>query len=83
MRSDITHIDLHFPVQSIIEEEVVCHADPVWFHGMPLAVVVVPHIPLERKDDPDKFTIQNLPREDNYMPNSIQKCSLRFDNFIK
>uniref|UniRef100_A0A665UG91 Uncharacterized protein n=1 Tax=Echeneis naucrates TaxID=173247 RepID=A0A665UG91_ECHNA len=24
-----THIDLHFPVQSIIQKEVVCHADPV------------------------------------------------------
>uniref|UniRef100_A0A8C4HUF7 Uncharacterized protein n=1 Tax=Dicentrarchus labrax TaxID=13489 RepID=A0A8C4HUF7_DICLA len=26
---DTTHIDLHFSVQSIVEKEVVCHADPV------------------------------------------------------
>lgn len=47
--SDKTHIDLHFPVKSIVEKEVVCHADPVGFHGMALAIIVVPHIPLERK----------------------------------
>uniref|UniRef100_A0A3Q1HP11 Uncharacterized protein n=1 Tax=Anabas testudineus TaxID=64144 RepID=A0A3Q1HP11_ANATE len=46
----LTHIDLHFPVQSIVEKEVVCHADPVGFHGMALAIVVVPHITFERKD---------------------------------
>uniref|UniRef100_A0A8C9YLH0 Uncharacterized protein n=1 Tax=Sander lucioperca TaxID=283035 RepID=A0A8C9YLH0_SANLU len=57
---DITHIDLHFPVQSIVEKEVVCHADPVGLHGMALAIVVVPHIPLERKHYPDKFTLQFL-----------------------
>lgn len=39
-----THIDLHLPVQSIVEEKVVGHADPVGFHGMPLAVVIVSHI---------------------------------------
>uniref|UniRef100_A0A4W6CGA1 Uncharacterized protein n=1 Tax=Lates calcarifer TaxID=8187 RepID=A0A4W6CGA1_LATCA len=47
---DLTYIDLHFPVQSIVKEEVVCHANPVGFHGMSLAIVVVPHITLERKD---------------------------------
>lgn len=47
---DMTHIDFHFPVQSIVEEEVVRHADPVGLHGMALAVVVVPHITLERTD---------------------------------
>lgn len=53
VRRDITHIDLHFPVQSIVEKEVVRHADPVGFHGMALSIVVVPHVPLERKDYPD------------------------------
>uniref|UniRef100_A0A3B4T819 Uncharacterized protein n=1 Tax=Seriola dumerili TaxID=41447 RepID=A0A3B4T819_SERDU len=45
----LTHIDLHFPVQSIIEEEVVCHADPVGFHGMALAIVIVSHITFKEK----------------------------------
>lgn len=27
-----------------------CHADPVGFHGVALAIVVVPHIPLEREN---------------------------------
>lgn len=49
MQSGLTHIDLHFPVKPIVEKEVVRHADPVWFHGMTLAIVVVPHITLERQ----------------------------------
>lgn len=44
-----THIDLHFPVKAIVEKEVVCHADPVGFHGMALAIIVVPYIALERQ----------------------------------
>uniref|UniRef100_A0A3Q3KYM2 Uncharacterized protein n=1 Tax=Mastacembelus armatus TaxID=205130 RepID=A0A3Q3KYM2_9TELE len=46
----MTHIDLHFPVESIVQQEVVCHADPVGFHGMALSVVVVPHITLRRNN---------------------------------
>lgn len=48
VRGEKTHIDLHFPVKSIVEKEVVCHADPVGFHGMALAIIVVPYIALER-----------------------------------
>lgn len=44
-----THVDLHSPVKSIVKEEVVCHADPVGFHRMALAIVVVPHITLGGK----------------------------------
>uniref|UniRef100_A0A673A844 Uncharacterized protein n=1 Tax=Sphaeramia orbicularis TaxID=375764 RepID=A0A673A844_9TELE len=36
----MTHVDLHFPVQAIVEEEVVGHANPVGLHGMALAIVV-------------------------------------------
>uniref|UniRef100_A0A3B3D6L5 Uncharacterized protein n=1 Tax=Oryzias melastigma TaxID=30732 RepID=A0A3B3D6L5_ORYME len=36
-----THIDLHFPVKSIVEEKVVGHANPVGFHGMPLTIVIL------------------------------------------
>lgn len=49
---DRTHVDLHPPVKSIVEEEVVCHADPVRFHGMALAIVVVPHIALGKRKHP-------------------------------
>lgn len=48
-----THVDLHSPVKSIVEEEVVCHADPVGFHGMALAIVVVPHIALGKRKHPE------------------------------
>lgn len=60
MCSGTTHIDLHFPVKSIVEKEVVRHADPVGFHGMALAIVVVPHIPWEIKDYPDNVTSRHL-----------------------
>uniref|UniRef100_A0A3P8PSM8 Uncharacterized protein n=1 Tax=Astatotilapia calliptera TaxID=8154 RepID=A0A3P8PSM8_ASTCA len=49
--------DLHFSVQSIVEEEVVRHTDPVWFHGMALAIVVIPHITCGQKHHPDKFIL--------------------------
>lgn len=52
---DRTHIDLHSPVKSIVEEEVVCHADPVGFHGMALAIVVVPYIALEGEKNNQKI----------------------------
>lgn len=49
VRGEKTHIDLHFPVKAIVEKEVVCHPDPVGFHGMALAIIVVPYITLERE----------------------------------
>uniref|UniRef100_A0A3Q1FDU8 Uncharacterized protein n=1 Tax=Acanthochromis polyacanthus TaxID=80966 RepID=A0A3Q1FDU8_9TELE len=39
-----TYIDLHFPVQSIVEKQVVSHPDAVRFHGMPLPIVVISDI---------------------------------------
>lgn len=39
-----TYIDFHLPVESIVEQEVVGHADSVGFHGMALAIVVVPYV---------------------------------------
>uniref|UniRef100_A0A667Y8X4 Uncharacterized protein n=1 Tax=Myripristis murdjan TaxID=586833 RepID=A0A667Y8X4_9TELE len=55
-------IDLHFPVQSIVEKEVVCHADPVGLHRMALAIVVVPHITLgdKKKQNRLSFTLANM-----------------------
>uniref|UniRef100_A0A8C3G1J4 Uncharacterized protein n=1 Tax=Cyclopterus lumpus TaxID=8103 RepID=A0A8C3G1J4_CYCLU len=55
---DVTHVNLHFPVQSIVEKEVVRHADPVGFHGVALAVVVVPHVALETENNhPDRLQL--------------------------
>uniref|UniRef100_A0A3Q4I377 Uncharacterized protein n=1 Tax=Neolamprologus brichardi TaxID=32507 RepID=A0A3Q4I377_NEOBR len=53
----IPQIYLHFSVQSIVEEEVVRHTDPVWLHGMALAIVVIPHITCGQKHHPDKFIL--------------------------
>ena len=34
----------HFPVQSIVQKQVVCHANAVWLHGVALAIVIVANI---------------------------------------
>lgn len=39
-----TYIDLHLSVESIVEQQVVGHADSVRLHGMPLTVVIVSNI---------------------------------------
>uniref|UniRef100_A0A674GLV1 Uncharacterized protein n=1 Tax=Taeniopygia guttata TaxID=59729 RepID=A0A674GLV1_TAEGU len=44
-----TYIDLHLPVEPIVEQEVVGHADPVGFHGMSLAIIIIPNIPWKQK----------------------------------
>jgi hypothetical protein len=36
-----THINFHFPVESIIQQKVVGHTYPVGFHGVTLSIVVV------------------------------------------
>lgn len=46
-KTQSTHIDLHAPVQAVVEQKVVCHANPVRFHGVALAVVVIPDIAFE------------------------------------
>lgn len=78
MCSGTTHIDLHFPVKSIVEKEVVRHADPVGFHGMALAIVVVPHIPWEIKDYPDNVTSRHLFKK---KPSAID--TMCKDNFMQ
>lgn len=40
----MTYIDFHLPVEPIVEQEIVGHANPVGFHWMALAIVVVPNI---------------------------------------
>lgn len=51
-----TYIDLHFPVESIVQEEVVCHPDTVRFHGMSLSVIIITNVTC--KDNMTKSTFQ-------------------------
>ena len=37
-------VDLHLPVETIVEEEVVGHPHPVRLHGVTLAIVVVANV---------------------------------------
>lgn len=39
-----TYVDFHLPVQAVVEQQVVGHPDAVRFHGVSLAVVVVPDV---------------------------------------
>ena len=39
-----THVDLHLSVEAVVEEEVVGHAYPMRFHGVPLSVVVITNV---------------------------------------
>lgn len=40
----ISYIDLHLPIETVVEEEVVGHADAVRLHGVTLAIVIIPNI---------------------------------------
>ena len=37
-------VDLHLPVESVVEEEVVGHPHPMRLHGMSLAIIVVANV---------------------------------------
>lgn len=39
-----THINLHFPVQSIVHDKTMTHSNAMWFHGMTWSVVVIADI---------------------------------------
>lgn len=41
---------LHLPVQAVVHNQVVGHANPVRFHGVPLTVVIVPDLGCKRKN---------------------------------
>ncbi len=45
----MSYINFHFPIQPIVEQEVMGHSDSVGFHGMTLAIVVIPNIPWGKK----------------------------------
>ena len=44
LSSLVRPVDLHLPVESVVEEEVVGHAHPVGLHRVALAVVVVANV---------------------------------------
>ena len=43
-RTKITHIDFHLAIEPIIQQQIVSHADTMWFHWMTLAIVVIPNV---------------------------------------
>uniref|UniRef100_A0A3Q3F365 Uncharacterized protein n=1 Tax=Labrus bergylta TaxID=56723 RepID=A0A3Q3F365_9LABR len=45
----VTYIDLHFPVESIVQQQVVSHPDTMWFHGMSLSIVVISDVTCKEK----------------------------------
>uniref|UniRef100_A0A8C0VEW2 Uncharacterized protein n=1 Tax=Cyanistes caeruleus TaxID=156563 RepID=A0A8C0VEW2_CYACU len=47
--------NFHLPVEPIVEQEVVGHADPVGFHGMSLAIIIIPNIPWKQKGVDHQF----------------------------
>jgi hypothetical protein len=43
-RKRISDIDFHLPVEPIVEQEVVCHANAMGLHGMARAIIIVANI---------------------------------------
>uniref|UniRef100_A0A8C6I1V8 Uncharacterized protein n=1 Tax=Mus spicilegus TaxID=10103 RepID=A0A8C6I1V8_MUSSI len=39
-------IDFHFSVETIVEQQIVSHADSVRLHGVPLSIIVVSNVPV-------------------------------------
>ena len=44
----ISHVYLHLSVEPVVEQQVVCHSDPVRLHGVPLSVVVITDVTCRR-----------------------------------
>lgn len=39
-----TYIYLHFPIEAIVKEQVVCHSNAMRFHGMSLSIIVITYV---------------------------------------
>ena len=39
-----THINFHFPVQSIVQQQIVCHSHTMRLHWMPLSIVEIANV---------------------------------------
>lgn len=38
------YINLHFSVEAIVQQQVVCHTYTMGFHGMPLSIIIIADI---------------------------------------
>ena len=70
-----TYIDLHFPVQTIVQKQVMGHSDSMRLHRMALAIVVVSYVTFVQNTNkirrhtrkmsvqtsPDMFSVTDLP----------------------
>uniref|UniRef100_A0A3Q1E9X4 Uncharacterized protein n=1 Tax=Acanthochromis polyacanthus TaxID=80966 RepID=A0A3Q1E9X4_9TELE len=52
---NFTYIYLHLSVEAIVEQQVVCHTDPVGLHGMPLSIVIISNITCEEDKNKTKY----------------------------
>lgn len=43
-KNNCTYIYFHFPVESIVKDEIVGHSNSVWFHWMTLAIIVIANV---------------------------------------
>lgn len=50
-----TYINFHFPVQTIVEQQVVSHPYSMWFHGMTLPIVVIANVTWAKKKATGNF----------------------------
>uniref|UniRef100_A0A3Q1C8U1 Uncharacterized protein n=1 Tax=Amphiprion ocellaris TaxID=80972 RepID=A0A3Q1C8U1_AMPOC len=54
---------------AIVEQQVVCHADPVGLHGMPLSIVIISNITCEEDKDKTKHRIISF-----FYPHNVNKA---------
>uniref|UniRef100_A0A3P8TV44 Uncharacterized protein n=1 Tax=Amphiprion percula TaxID=161767 RepID=A0A3P8TV44_AMPPE len=66
---NFTYIYLHLSVEAIVEQQVVCHADPVGLHGMPLSIVIISNITCEEDKDKTKHRIISF-----FYPHNVNKA---------
>ena len=49
------HVNLHLPVETVVEEKIVSHSDTMRLHGVPLPVVVITYITCRQRNDIGEF----------------------------
>uniref|UniRef100_A0A3P9I247 Uncharacterized protein n=1 Tax=Oryzias latipes TaxID=8090 RepID=A0A3P9I247_ORYLA len=55
-----TYIYLHFSVETIVQQQVVGHSDPMGFHGMTLSVIIVSNITYKKQTQRNDGSISLL-----------------------
>lgn len=51
----ITYVDLHLAIQPIVEQQIVCHTNAMWLHGMALAIIIITNIAWKSNFEQLKF----------------------------